>query len=221
MVDRILNVDTAESVELAEFGLDDPERVDYEAGGWRDLRRVLPPSEVAPGDVFLDLGAGKGRLLLAASRYPFRRVIGVELSERLAAIARRNAAHFRLPARSGAVELVTADVSAYRIPDDVTVVYMFNPFRGSIFDVVITELVSSVDRSPRAVRLILRNGASQDRLIRSGRFTLVRTSLGLRPGRRWREATAVRLYVAGAARSERKSHRCDRLRCRSSGERGA
>ena len=48
VVDRILNVDTAESVELAGLGLDHPDRVDYEAGGWRDLRRVLPPSEVAP-----------------------------------------------------------------------------------------------------------------------------------------------------------------------------
>ena len=52
-------------------------------------------------DVFLDLGAGKGRMLLAASRYPFRRVIGVELSDRLAAIARSNVAAFRLRARSG------------------------------------------------------------------------------------------------------------------------
>ena len=61
---------------------------------------------------------------------------------------------------------------------------MFNPFRGSIFDAVVAELVASVDRSPRVVRLILRNGASHDRLIRSGRFALVRTSLGLRPGPR-------------------------------------
>jgi SAM-dependent methyltransferase len=195
VVDRILNVDTAESVELAQLGLDAPERVDYEAGGWRDLPRVLPASEVSPADVFLDLGSGKGRMLLVAARYRFSRVIGVELSEQLTAIARRNVATSRLRRRSGGIEVVTADVLAYRIPDDASVVYMFNPFRGAIFEAVITELVASVDRRPRVVRLILRNGASHDRLIRTGRFTLARTSLGMRPGRRWREATAVRLYV--------------------------
>jgi cyclopropane fatty-acyl-phospholipid synthase-like methyltransferase len=73
-------VDTAERVDLAELGLDAPDRVDYEAGGWRDLRGVLRPTEVLPGEVFLDLGSGKGRMVLSAARFPVRRIIGVELS---------------------------------------------------------------------------------------------------------------------------------------------
>jgi hypothetical protein len=40
--------------------------------------------------VFLDVGAGKGRAMLLASRFPFLRVEGVELNEHLAAIAQRN-----------------------------------------------------------------------------------------------------------------------------------
>jgi hypothetical protein len=35
VVDRFLDVDTAGRVDLAVFGLEAPERVDYEAGGWR------------------------------------------------------------------------------------------------------------------------------------------------------------------------------------------
>ncbi len=54
-----------------------PDRVWYQASGWTYLRRVLPPREVGAGDVFLDMGSGKGRVLLqAAQRYPFARVIG-------------------------------------------------------------------------------------------------------------------------------------------------
>jgi hypothetical protein len=83
VVDRILNVDTAEGVQLAHLGLEAPDRVSYEPGGWRDIRRVLRPSEVGTGDVFLDLGSGKGREVLAATRYRFGRVISVELSEQL------------------------------------------------------------------------------------------------------------------------------------------
>jgi SAM-dependent methyltransferase len=148
--------------------------------------------------VFLDLGSGKGRVVLAATRYRFGRIIGVELSEQLTAIARRNVADCRLAPRTGTIELVTADVLAYRIPDDVSVVYMFNPFTGNIFDAVIRQLVDSVERRPRNLRLILRNGTNHERLIRSGRFALRRTSGGLRPGRKWRDATAVRLYVLEA-----------------------
>jgi SAM-dependent methyltransferase len=39
---------------------------------------------------FIDLGCGKGRALLLASRLPFREVIGVELNAQLADIAQRN-----------------------------------------------------------------------------------------------------------------------------------
>jgi predicted RNA methylase len=195
VIDRILNVDTAQRVDLAQLGLDDPNRVSYEAAGWRELRRILRPGEVSGSDVFLDIGSGKGRIILLAAGYRFRRVIGVEIAEPLMAVARRNVASCRLRRRCGEIELVNADVLDYRIPDDVSVVYMFNPFGGAVFDAAVAQLIESVDRHPRRVRVIYRNGRNIERLTRTGRFRLVRESLGLRPGRAWREATAVRLFV--------------------------
>jgi SAM-dependent methyltransferase len=207
VIDRVLNVDTAQRVDLAQLGLDAPDRVSYEAAGWRELRRILRPAEVSGDDVFLDLGSGKGRMVLLAARCHFRRVIGVEVAEPLTAVARRNVATCRLRPRCGEIQLVTADVLDYKIPDDVSVVYMFNPFRGAIFDAVVAELIASVDRRPRPLRLIYRNGRNCERLTKTGRFRLVRESLGLRPGRAWREATAVRLFVleprAPAARADK------------------
>jgi SAM-dependent methyltransferase len=195
VIDRLLHVETADIVDLADLGLDAPHRGNYEAGGWLDLVRVLRPGEVGPDDVFLDFGSGKGRILLVAARYRFARIIGVEISETLTAIARRNMARCRLRPRCRDVELVTADALHYPIPDDVSVVYLFSPFREAIFDAVVARLVESVDRHPRAVRVIYRNAIYHDRLLRSGRFRPVRASLGPRPGRAWRERTAVRLYA--------------------------
>jgi SAM-dependent methyltransferase len=195
VIDRILNVDTAQRVDLAQVGLDAPDRVSYEAAGWLELRRILRPAEVSGDDVFLDLGSGKGRIILLASRYRFRRVIGVEIAEPLIAVARRNVASCRLRPRCGEIELVNTDVLHYRIPDDVSVVYMFNPFGGAVFDAAVAQLIASVDRRPRPLRLIYRNGRNCERLASTGRFRLGRESLGLRPGRAWREATAVRLFV--------------------------
>src|SRR6185437_13426578 len=73
VIDRALNVETATLVALARFGLDAPDRVEYEAGGWLDLLRVLRPGAVTADDVFLDLGSGKGRVLLQAAQYRFAR----------------------------------------------------------------------------------------------------------------------------------------------------
>jgi SAM-dependent methyltransferase len=211
VLDGVLNVDTTGGVDLADLGLDAPDRVSYRAGGWLDLLRVLRPGEVGPGDAFLDLGSGKGRMLLLAARYPFRRIIGVELSESLTAIARRNLARSRLRPRCRDIELVTGDALDFAIPDDITVVYLFNPFRDAIFDGVVRRLEESVDRRPRSVRVIYRNPIYNDRLLRSGRFRTMRVSLGLRPSRAWRERTAVRLYVlephARENCMERSSHR--------------
>src|SRR5271168_5236996 len=43
---------------------------------------------------FVDVGSGKGRALLLASDYPFREIIGVELSPQLDRVARANIARY-------------------------------------------------------------------------------------------------------------------------------
>jgi predicted RNA methylase len=39
---------------------------------------------------FVDIGSGKGRALIIAAEYAFKRIIGVEYSPSLATICRRN-----------------------------------------------------------------------------------------------------------------------------------
>jgi hypothetical protein len=176
LVDGPRHIETASVVHLEDLGLASGERVRYDPSGWRDLRRALAPEEVGSDDVFIDFGAGKGRVLLvAAGRYRFRRVIGVELSGALAAIARANIEASRRRLRCPDVEVVTADILDYAVPDDVTVAYLYNPFRGALFDSLVAQLIASVDRRPRRLRLIYRTPLEHDRLIATGRFRLERT----------------------------------------------
>jgi SAM-dependent methyltransferase len=195
VVDRTLAIETAGRVDLADLGLADPERVGYEAGGWLDLPRVLHSEAITRDDVFLDLGCGKGRTILMASLYAFGRITGVELSFDLAQTALRNLETFRPPRRCENIEIVVGDAVDYAIPDDVTVAYLYNPFRGQTFDRVIANLIASIDRRPRSVNLIYRNAKYEDRLLRTRRARLVRVLPGLRPGREWREAVGVRVYT--------------------------
>lgn len=193
--DRVLGIDTAEHARLEDLGLGDPDRVDYEPSGWFDLRRILRGVEVGSADVFVDLGCGKGRVILLAGRYRFGRIIGVELSEDLSAVARRNVAARRVHLRCADVDVVTADVADYRIPDDVSVVYIYNAVRGPIFDAVVANLIASVDRCPRTVRLIYQNAREHERLVSTGRFRLVRTVGRRRPFRDQGDRTYLRLYL--------------------------
>src|SRR5262245_40427071 len=51
---------------------------------------------------FVDLGCGKGRALIVASEFPFHKLLGVDISPRLTATARANAARIagKYPART-------------------------------------------------------------------------------------------------------------------------
>ncbi|MFF5210359.1 methyltransferase domain-containing protein [Streptosporangium sp. NPDC000396] len=176
LFERRYGVRTAEVVSLDELGLVHEERVYYSAANWRTLRRTLPRRDVGEHDVFIDLGSGMGRMVLeAASQYPFKKVIGVELSERLTDIARKNITGTRLRLRCKDIDLVRSDVLEYEIPDDVTVVFLNNPFRGEIFTTVIKRLIATVDRNPRPVTVIYFNPVEEEFLLSTGRFHHLRT----------------------------------------------
>ncbi|MEV4094744.1 methyltransferase domain-containing protein [Streptosporangium saharense] len=176
LFERRYGVRTSDVVSLEKFGLAHEERVYYSAANWQTLRRTLPRDAVNENDVFVDLGSGMGRMVLeAAWRYPFKKVIGVELSAELSEIARQNVAGTRLRLRCKDVELVSSDVLDYEIPRDVTVVFLNNPFRGETFAAVMRKLVASVDDNPREVTVIYFNPTEDEFLTSTGRFRHVRT----------------------------------------------
>jgi SAM-dependent methyltransferase len=176
--------ETSERVSMASLGLDHPERVSYTASPWWILRWLLPEADVGASDVFVEFGCGKGRVVLdAARRYRFRRVIGVELSPDLSAVARRVVASENGNLRCHDVRIETADATAFEIPDDMTYAYFYNPFNGAIFEQVCENIAASLRRSPRFLRVIYLNPVEHDALMATGRFELVRRVHTTRFGR--------------------------------------
>lgn len=177
-----------------ELGLSPDNQQRYQPSSWLALRRLLPPSDVQPSEVFIDFGSGMGRIVYqAAARYPFCRVIGVELSERLHAVAQDNIERTRERLRCQDVQLVLADALTYEIPDDVTVVYLGNPFTGSIFESVVRRLVESVERNPRRLRVLYFNPVEEKLLLAAG-FRIVRRLRGMRPTAEWSRSNSMRMY---------------------------
>jgi SAM-dependent methyltransferase len=107
---------------------------------------------------FIDLGSGKGRTLMMASRYPFRRIIGVELLPALHDVAQANLANFRDPEQQCfALESICADATTWDFPPEPTVLYLFNPFPQPGLVDVIKNLQSSLEHAPRPVRVLYHN----------------------------------------------------------------
>lgn len=192
--DRRYGVRTAGQIGPGELGLTGPGRQGYRPAGWMSLRRILRRRDVTDHDVFVDLGSGMGRIVMQAARYPFRKVIGIEISGTLHGIARENIDRHRQRLRCQDIELVHADVLEYDLPDDVTVVFLYNPFRGEIFATVIQQLLRSVERNPRSLRIIYVNPVEERLLLGTRRIRLVRAVGGWRPTREWSRSNSIRLY---------------------------
>lgn len=119
------------------------------------FRRILAGLSVQPEDVLVDFGCGKGLVLLLASRFPFRKVVGVEFSPELCAIARANAeAYTRRKGRGAPIEIVTADATRFRIEDEQTFFYFFNPFDEFLMRSVFAHIAESWRRAPRRMIVI-------------------------------------------------------------------
>jgi SAM-dependent methyltransferase len=106
--------------------------------------------------VFVDYGSGAGRAVLLAATYPFKEVVGVELSPSLHAQAEANLeafpSHLR---RAGGIRLVCGDAMALAPPSDPAVLYFYNPFGAGVMRTVLAAIEASLARTPREVTLVL------------------------------------------------------------------
>jgi Histone methylation protein DOT1 len=107
---------------------------------------------------FVDVGSGKGRALLMASEYPFKRVIGLELLSELDAIAQENIRTFPKECRRcQAVESIQTDATRFVFPIAPLIVFIFHSLPEAGFRTVMGNLQLSIGVEPRPVRLIYAN----------------------------------------------------------------
>jgi 16S rRNA G966 N2-methylase RsmD len=114
------------------------------------LRPILPKDSV-----LVDLGAGKGRVLLVASEFGFQEVVGVEFARELTAIAKKNGDIYmsKTKTRIG-YHVVEADVSEYPIRPVENVFFMNNPFDKEILQKVLDNISASLRQHYRKIYII-------------------------------------------------------------------
>jgi len=107
---------------------------------------------------FIDLGSGKGRTLMMASTYPFRRIFGLELLPELNRIALENLRKYKSPSQKCfCLEAACGDAQTFEFPAEPTVLYLFNPLPYAGLARVIANLALSLEAHPRKVFVLYHN----------------------------------------------------------------
>jgi hypothetical protein len=105
---------------------------------------------------FIDLGSGKGRVLLVAAEWPFHLIQGVEYDAALHQQTEQNIRSYSESKKPASrIESQNMDAMDYCFPPGNLVVFLFNPFGPRVLNGVLANLVASLESSPRTIFLTL------------------------------------------------------------------
>jgi hypothetical protein len=111
------------------------------------FKHVLAGFDIAfEGYTFVDFGSGKGRALLLASEFPFRRILGPELHT----IAEQNIQRYRSTTqRCRDIQSLNVDFADHMLPSEPSILFFFNPCRTRVLAAVVAGIGRSLVVHPR------------------------------------------------------------------------
>jgi len=123
---------------------------------------------------FIDIGSGKGRVLLMAADYPFRRILGIELLPALHRVAQENLSAYKSDSQQCfALESVCGDAREFVFPAEPILLYLFNPLPELALIEVMANLENSLRQFPRVVYLLYHNPLLEHVLAKHPAFTKI------------------------------------------------
>jgi len=190
-------LDTNRVFEVAESKAslkNEPYAVRYEPTKLGFLDRVLPQLSIEyERFVFVDLGSGKGRALMEATTYPFKRIIGVEFVPELHQSAQLAVRRYQnKTGRGHNIDLLCLDACHFEIPTQDVILYFYNPFTEKVMAQVLANLEASLRSQWRHAVIVYLNSVCAHlmdrlhflRLVEQGRYGRdpyrVYTNYGLR-----------------------------------------
>jgi SAM-dependent methyltransferase len=154
--DREHGIETSKRVHLSDLKVDSPNWI-YCDGYWPTppeiFQEAIASLSSKPEDlVFIDFGSGKGRVLLMASEFPFRKIIGVEFSSELHEIAQKNIHSYKSATQKCRdITPVCADFTQFAIPPEPLFVFLYNPSSQEITSALARNIARSLAEHPREI----------------------------------------------------------------------
>lgn len=105
--------------------------------------------------VFIDIGSGKGRALFMAAQFPFKQIIGVELSNNLHEVCKKNiysVKEQKLKCKN--ILSVCQDAENFCFPEVPLILYFFQPFKYESFSKILSNIRLSLIKRPRHIIIL-------------------------------------------------------------------
>ena len=138
----------------------------YVAGGNVYLTRVLRRLKIKTTDSVIDLGCGLGSPMLYMSKFPFKRISGIEFSEKLYEGCKINLEKLN----DSRLSVFYGDAGDFDSFDDYNYIFMFNPFGLTVMRRVLENIYKSYSDNPRIITLVYKNPVYNKEILEDGIF---------------------------------------------------
>ena len=152
--DMRLNINTRGTVKQKDLISYNQDHVQCVSTAYYVLIKIFKKISIKKTDIFADYGCGKGRVLCFAARFPFKKIIGIEVYPEIASIAVKNSQRVRN--RNSRIEIYENDVLDFDCKN-VTVFFFFNPFGAKTMKSVLMRIHTSLLNNPRHIQIIYFN----------------------------------------------------------------
>jgi hypothetical protein len=142
----------------------------YDATPPDTVRRSIKPLNINHEDfIFIDLGSGKGRVMLVASEFPFKECIGIEYAPDLHEVAQKNIDIFESDRqRCNVIKSFCHDAATFPLPETPLVLFFAHPFGEAVLEKFLQSVQRSLRENPRKVYVIYYDPICNDKWIAAG-----------------------------------------------------
>ena len=154
-------VDLAKTIRVVDFDYVEETATNSGASRQMGLMDVLFQTDCVCERI-LDIGCGKGGAMVIMNQFPFERIDGIEISPMISEIAKKNIEALGYQDDSGVFNVSALDFDRY---GDYSILYMYDPFKGEVFENVIKKISASVKSG---TKLIYANPYMHDMVIANG-----------------------------------------------------
>ncbi|MEO5649023.1 MAG: class I SAM-dependent methyltransferase [Ginsengibacter sp.] len=125
-------------------------------------------AEVQAKGSLADFGSGKGRVMVVAAHYGFKKITGIDFAASLCALAQENCNKIQSQFPQTKFTIICDDAVNYSIQKDDCVFFFFNPFDKIIMLKVVKNMLKSLKEYPREIYVVYINPLHKEIFLSAG-----------------------------------------------------
>ena len=129
----------------------------YDESSFLSVKKLFSSINIKENDILLEVGCGKGIVMMAALHHNFSEIRGFDHSKYLCNISKKNLDIYSSKINSKkSYNIFTKSALDFKFKGDETVLYFYNPFNEKISFQFLKALKDSLKKSSRKVKIISR-----------------------------------------------------------------